>query len=291
MMTIDDNNINNNNNEGSEFSSLTTITSFSNINNNIQNNNTESNNNNTSNNENNTSSLEDNDGSTLGGTIFNFTNAILGAGVVGLGGAIGSSGGIISILALVVFAIMTKYSLDLVIELSLMLLNNNENNNSFSYEALGTASYGKIGYCMVLISKFLYSFGCLISYVIVIKDNFGSSILHLLPLLPSSSSIITTILQNDTILTWIISCCILLPLCLLRDMTPLTSLAFVSVLATASIVCIVIYLFIDISSSMTTEEDSSYDSIILSNSTADTDTTTNTIYEHWFRIHPEIFQR
>ena len=57
-------------------------------------------------------------GSSLGGAIFNFTNCIVGAGAIGLGGAIAMSGGLISIVLIVFFAIITKFSLDLVIELS-----------------------------------------------------------------------------------------------------------------------------------------------------------------------------
>ena len=50
----------------------------------------------------------------------------------------------------------------------------------FSYEALGKAAFGKKGYIIVLLSKFLYSFGCLVSYVIVAKDNFAPGLRHLI---------------------------------------------------------------------------------------------------------------
>ncbi|KAL3779695.1 hypothetical protein HJC23_010563 [Cyclotella cryptica] len=52
------------------------------------------------------------------GTTFNFTNAIIGAGAMGLGGAFAASGGGVSILCLLGFAYLTKLSLDLIVDLS-----------------------------------------------------------------------------------------------------------------------------------------------------------------------------
>ncbi|KAL7432566.1 hypothetical protein ACHAXM_005960 [Skeletonema potamos] len=52
------------------------------------------------------------------GTTFNFTNSIIGAGAMGLGGAFAASGGLISIICLLGFAYLTKLSLDLIVDLS-----------------------------------------------------------------------------------------------------------------------------------------------------------------------------
>ena len=52
------------------------------------------------------------------GTTFNFTNSIIGAGAMGLGGAFAASGGLISIICLVSFAYLMKLSLDLIVDLS-----------------------------------------------------------------------------------------------------------------------------------------------------------------------------
>lgn len=51
-------------------------------------------------------------------TTFNFTNSIIGTGIIGLGGAFAASGGGVSIILLVGFALLTKSSLDLVVDLS-----------------------------------------------------------------------------------------------------------------------------------------------------------------------------
>ena len=52
------------------------------------------------------------------GTTFNFTNSIIGAGAMGLGGAFAASGGGVSVLMLIGFAYLTKQSLDLIVDLS-----------------------------------------------------------------------------------------------------------------------------------------------------------------------------
>jgi hypothetical protein len=49
------------------------------------------------------------------GTMINFANSIIGAGVMGLGGAFAASGGMVSVLALAGFALLTKMSLNLIV--------------------------------------------------------------------------------------------------------------------------------------------------------------------------------
>ena len=113
--------------------------------------------------------MEDDRGSTVPEAIFNFTNCIVGAGVIGLGGAIASSGGFISIILICFFAFVTKLSLDLLIRLSLS--SSMERSTTRSYEDLAHNSLGYWkGRVVVMVCKFSYSFGCLVAYVIVIKD-------------------------------------------------------------------------------------------------------------------------
>lgn len=137
-------------------------------------------------------------GSSMAGATFNFTNCIVGAGAIALGGAMAQSGGIISIVSILGFAILTKQSLDLVIRLSLETaimaaaaaaapppggVRGNTSSGaaaasstlSYSYEDLGEAAFGILGRRVVAASKFLYSFGCLVAYVVVVKDNFAAA--------------------------------------------------------------------------------------------------------------------
>lgn len=238
-------------------------------------------------------------GSSVGGAIFNFTNCIVGAGAIGLGGAFADSGGIISIVTIIVFAILTKLSLDLVVELSVehshsaaavattttrTTTNNNHHyhhrsvtaTKTASYEELGKLAFGEIGRMAVLISKFCYSFGCLVAYIIVVKDNFTPALRHLLfgnNCITSTNWFCHFLQQNNNaqdIITWILGFTVILPLCLLRDMTPLSSLGAVSIASMIMIVIIVFYIYI---------------------ANPDIRQPGGTIYENWFQIRPGYVER
>ncbi|GAX09350.1 hypothetical protein FisN_6Lh280 [Fistulifera solaris] len=191
-------------------------------------------------------------GSSLIGTIFNFTNCIVGAGMIGLGGAVAVSGGLISVVTIAFFAVLTKISLDLVIELSVQT-------GHSSYEELGKAAFGRMGRFMVVSAKFCYSAGCLIAYIVVIKDNMGSAIRALIKhhssvgVFPSTDALLSLgslsgffhwLVHSDFWLTWTVSTLVILPLCLLRDMTPLSNLSMLSVICSITIVGIVMSLYV-----------------------------------------------
>jgi amino acid permease len=185
-------------------------------------------------------SLTPTHGSSIAGATFNFTNAIIGAGAIGLGGAIAVSGGLISIVLILFFGILTKLSLDLVIRLSVETPEANQ-----SYEGLAAAGLGVTGRVTVLVCKQFYSFGCLVAYIIVIKDNFAQGLKHLIFGCdsPLASGWLHQLLSQESLFTWIVSFSCILPLCLLRDMTPLASFSVISVISMVSIVGIVIYIY------------------------------------------------
>jgi amino acid permease len=206
-------------------------------------------------------------GSSIPAAIFNFTNCIVGAGCIGLGGAIAESGGFISIALIIFFAYLTKVSLDLIIRLSIQT-----DGAHGSYENLAQVGLGLPGRFLVMACKFSYSFGCLIAYVIVIKDNVGPALKSLLygnsddnnnnnnnnqhPFYDDHDYYNSTtndnsgiggwvhyILSENALFTWIVTSIFILPLCLLRDMTPLAFASLVSVASMVVIVVIVIYIF------------------------------------------------
>lgn len=223
------------------------------------------------------SSLESEDfgdrGSSIPEAVFNFTNSIVGAGAIGLGGAIAISGGAISIVLIIFFGLLTKLSLDLVIRLSV------ETDGAHgSYEDLAKVGLGSPGRILVLLCKLAYSFGCLVAYVIVVKDNFSPALQSLLYGNDWDGSDTATragawfheLLSDSAYFTWIISVLFVLPLCLLRDMTPLASFSVVSVISMISIVGIVIYIFF---------------------ATPEIRNTDGTFFDHWIQIRPGILER
>jgi amino acid permease len=257
----------------------------------------------------------------LYGTIFNFINCIVGAGAIGLGGAIAQSGGIVSCIIIITVAILVKLSLDLIIDLSINSNNNNNSNSnppsnvSLSYEDLGYNAFGPKGKLLVMVSKFVYAFGCIVAYTIIIYDNFGPAIRNLFHINPSSHhhkhemnfliQWFYWIISNDILCTWFISMTVILPLCLMRDMSTLAGTSFISIIAMLSIVGIVIYLWhihnnhVDSITNTTTTATIIFDDFDLQNYIIQTTNSTvpvvslkyhfmnirSDIYQHWFRIH------
>lgn len=233
-------------------------------------------------------------GSTVAGATFNFTNSIVGAGAIGLGGAIAASGGIVSIVCIVFFAVLTKLSLDMLIELSVVSTStvagaNGSQSNSgsgggsskgHSYEDLGRVAYGTAGKMTVLASKTLYSLGCLVAYIIVVKDNFGSGLRHLIYRddhhhhdgAAASVSWFEMLLEQEDLLTFLLSTGIILPLCLMRDITKLSNYSIVSVFAMVAIVIIVVLLY-------------------ALNPGGEVRMGGGTTYENWFEVRPGLLER
>jgi solute carrier family 38 (sodium-coupled neutral amino acid transporter), member 2 len=210
-------------------------------------------------------------GSSVAGAIFNLTNSIVGAGAIGLGGAIAVSGGAISVTLILFFALLTKLSLDLVIRLSLEI-----EGARGSYEDLAHVGLGGSGRFVILVCKFLYCFGCLVAYIVVVKDNFASACRSLLYGHSTTTheqdhdDWLYKILQEDIWTTWILSACFIFPLCLLRDMAPLASLSIVSIVSMMAIIGIVIYIYFE-------EPGVRQEG--------------GTFYENWLEIRPGVLER
>lgn len=191
----------------------------------------------------------DDQGSEWVGAAFNLTSSIVGAGCIGLGGAIANSGGLVSLVAITVFAILSKYSLDLVVDLAI----ESQDARSTTYESLGFLTYGNAGKMTVILSKGLYSFGCLVAYIIIVKDNFAFALASLLygygykkgaEEIVSGRGTIETILTNQYLVTIFFCTSVMLPLSMMRDVTPLERFSASKIIVVMLIVVIVMYLFV-----------------------------------------------
>jgi amino acid permease len=327
-------------------------------------------------------------GSGLVGAVFNFTNAIIGAGAMGLGGAIAQSGGLISLLCLTCFAALAKLSCDMVVELKLHLLQrlqtqnqeheheqetllqlhsqsqqeqgmwleqhttkkdyapeetesssssssssshgntstdnnnmrqnhrniniNNSNSNSITvvtYERIGFEAFGLVGQLAVSLSKGLFSFGCLVAYVIVIQDNFANGLEGAIYGNGSTTTTTSTIGDTDTNedhhddyslfrtylhchevwVTLVLCTVVILPMCLGRDISYLAKASFVSILAVTGIVGIVIYLYVCGDNHAVSEYVNMNASSSSISSTAST--SSNDFHTHWLEIRGGLLER
>jgi sodium-coupled neutral amino acid transporter 11 len=215
----------------------------------------------------------DNDpGSNWIGASFNLTSSILGAGCIGLGGAIADSGGLISFLAILVFAILSKYSFDLVVDLAV----ETQNPGLSNYESLGYATYQNTGRLMVILSKGLYCIGCLVADIVIVRDN-ASGVLSYFFYGGSTNTgggdMMQRMLENRDLVTMFFSLTVMLPLCMLRDLTPLERFSAFKVSVLLMIVGIVIYLFFAVSSRAPAQE-----------------TDSDGFIDHWITIHDGVFK-
>lgn len=116
-----------------------------------------------------------------------------------------------------------------------------------TYEELGRAAFGNAGRLSVLISKALYSFGCLIAYVVVVRDNFGLALRRIIGEQTSPDSVkengSDVWYDDDDFLAFWVSALFMLPLSCPRTMKPLAKFSFVSILSIIFLVIVVIILF------------------------------------------------
>lgn len=213
--------------------------------------------------------LHDSSGSGWVGASFNLTSSIVGAGCIGLGGAIANSGGLISFVAIVVFAVLSKYSFDLIVDLT---AESSQDARASTYEDLGYLTYGRAGKMTVIISKGLYSFGCLVAYIVIVKDNFAFAISHLLygydsEMRDTDYEKFQGLITNQYFVTIFFCTSVMLPLCMLRDVTPLERFSALKITVVLLIVVIVIYLF-----------------VVSDNQEVD-------LVDHWMTIHDGVFER
>lgn len=124
-----------------------------------------------------------------------------------------------------------------------------ERNNTFrrpcGYEDVGFAAFGSVGRFSVLISKLLYAFGCLVAYVVVVRDNFGLALRGILggPSLTSSNNDGRGWLYDDNYIAFWVSAIIMLPISCPRTMKNLAGVSFASILSISFLMMTIAYMF------------------------------------------------
>lgn len=186
--------------------------------------------------------------SSVSATVFNFTNSIVGAGCIALGGATAESGGLVSVLAIAFFALLSKRSFDLVIGLSREAKraeDPDDDRGAASYEALGEHACGRGGRAAVTACKLVYSYGSLVAYVKIVKDNFASSIVQLgsLALASNSGDGSVAVAVDANLATILVGLCVMFPICLLRNVSALEKVSAVKVAIIFFMLSVMVYLW------------------------------------------------
>jgi Transmembrane amino acid transporter protein len=106
----------------------------------------------------------------LVGTSANLINTIVGAGIIGIPFAVEQSGLVVGLLLLLLVSWMTAKSLRMIVELA---RNHPQlaGKGISTFEDLMKIPFGETGKTFMLISMFVFAYGAMVAYLIIIKDS------------------------------------------------------------------------------------------------------------------------
>lgn len=161
--------------------------------------------------------------STVNQASFNFVNSIIGAGIVGMPFAIKQCGLACGICLIVLVAWLVIVSVQ-------MLIATGVKHNKLDFEDLARHLLGPRGFVLTLVFMFLFAYGSMIAYLIVIGDSIPAVAAAMSSSLrPSRSAVIA-----------FSAVFIVLPICCLRDLSALSTTSLVSIVADVMLVLIVL---------------------------------------------------
>lgn len=155
---------------------------------------------------------------------FNFINSIVGAGIIGIPYAVQQCGFVSGVLMLAFVAYLVYRSVTILIDCGV-------NANKLDFEELAEHLLGRPGYFAVLIFMFLFAYGAQIAYLVVIGDTIPIVAGLFLP---------NSILANRNFTIALVSIFVILPLCLLKDLSSLSWTSMLSIGADIALVLIVL---------------------------------------------------
>lgn len=162
---------------------------------------------------------------------FNFINSIVGAGIIGIPYAVQQCGFVAGVIMLASVACLVYHSVTMLIDCGIKA-------GKLDFEELAEHLLGKRGYYAALVFMFLFAYGAQVAYLVVIGDT-----IPLVAQLFSPDSVFVS--RNATIS--LVSILIILPLCLLKDLSSLSWTSMISIGADIALVLIVLIAAPDVS--------------------------------------------
>eukprot|EP01138_Halocafeteria_seosinensis_P000078 gb/GECG01000079.1/.p1 GENE.gb/GECG01000079.1/~~gb/GECG01000079.1/.p1 ORF type:complete len:577 (+),score=46.18 gb/GECG01000079.1/:1-1731(+) len=111
----------------------------------------------------------------ISGASTNYVNSIIGAGIIGLPFALREAGVISGVILIVIVGFIADYSTRLMVGIGVRV-------NRRTYEELCYFAFGKKGFFVVTLSMFVFAYGAMIAYLIIIGDTvdaaFSSWVAH-----------------------------------------------------------------------------------------------------------------
>lgn len=155
---------------------------------------------------------------------FNFINSIVGAGIIGIPYAVQQCGFVAGIILLASVAYLVYNSVTMLIECGIKA-------DKLDFEELAEHLLGRTGYYSALVFMFLFAYGAQVAYLVVIGDTIPLVAQLFLP---------GSLFANRNITIAIISIFVILPLCLLKDLSSLSWTSLLSIGADIALVLIVL---------------------------------------------------
>lgn len=155
---------------------------------------------------------------------FNFINSIVGAGIIGIPYAIQRCGFVTGVLMLAFVAYLVYQSVTMLIDCGVKA-------KKLDFEELAEYLLGRTGYYAALVFMFLFAYGAQVAYLVVIGDTIPVVAELFLP---------DSIFANRNITIALMSTLIVLPLCLLKDLSSLSWTSMLSIGADIALVLIVL---------------------------------------------------
>ena len=157
--------------------------------------------------------------------VFNFVNSIVGAGIIGLPYAIKECGFFLGTALLFFVALVTYYSVSLLVHVG-------HHHGIFNYTGLVDKVYGKRGRLAVAASMFLFAFGAMCAYLIIVGDTVTRAFY-----LAEDGNV----LKDRNFIIPLCGFLIVLPLSSLRKMSSLSWSSLISITADLVLVCTVLF--------------------------------------------------
>ncbi|KAI8900633.1 transmembrane amino acid transporter protein-domain-containing protein [Globomyces pollinis-pini] len=148
---------------------------------------------------------------------FNFANSIVGAGIIGLPYAFKQSGVCLGIFLLLFVACLVAHTV-------VLLIHNGRLSGKNTYQGLVMHCYGQNGLLIISVFQFIFAYGAMCAYTVILGDSFPSVFNSILP----ETSLFHPLLTSRAFIILACTLCISLPLSMYRDVSALSKASAIS---------------------------------------------------------------
>lgn len=163
----------------------------------------------------------------LGMSVFNLSNAIMGSGILGLAFALANTGILLFLVLLSSVTLLSIYSINLLLICS-------KETGCMVYEKLGEQVFGTTGKFVIFGATSLQNTGAMLSYLFIVKNELPSAIKFLM----GEEETFSAWYVDGRVLVVIVTFSIILPLCLLKN------LGYLGYTSGFSLSCMVFFLIV-----------------------------------------------